>query len=80
MLASTWRNDGASPSVATQAFGLRLDVLNVFNTTSYGGFDDWVGGPGNPQNALGGDNPNLGTPNGMAGPMRTFKIGLRYTF
>jgi len=59
---------------------IRLDVLNVFNTVNYGGFDDWVGGPGNPQNSLGGDNPNLGTPNGMAGPMRTFKIGLRYNF
>jgi hypothetical protein len=59
---------------------IRLDVLNLFNTVNYGGFDDWVGGPGNPQNSLGGDNPNLGTPNGMQGPMRTIKIGLRYVF
>ena len=57
---------------------LRLDVLNLFNTVNYGGYDDWVGGPGNPKNALGGDNSNLGTPNSRGGPMRTYKLGLAY--
>jgi hypothetical protein len=28
-----------------RSFGLRADVLNVFGTTNYGGFDDWGGGP-----------------------------------
>lgn len=59
---------------------LRADVINLFNTVNYGAFDSWGGGPGNPQNYLGGDNPNLGTPTGMAGPMRTIKLGLRYVF
>lgn len=59
---------------------VRLDVLNVLNTVNYDGHDDWGGGPGNAQNYLGGDNPNLGTPTSMAGPMRTFKLGVRYMF
>ena len=59
---------------------VRVDVLNVFNTTNYGGFDDWVGGPGNPQNYLGGDNAHLGVPNDIASPMRTVKLSLRYLF
>ena len=58
----------------------RADVINVFNKVNYGGWDDWGGGPGNPVNYLGGDNANLGVANGMRGPMRTFKLGLRYTF
>lgn len=57
---------------------VRLDVLNLFNTVNYGGYDDWVGGPGNPQNYLGGDNANLGTPNSRGGPMRTYKLGIAY--
>jgi len=56
----------------------RADVLNVFNWVNYGGYDDWGGGPGNPRNYLGGDNPDLGKPNAMAGPMRTFKLTLGY--
>ena len=59
---------------------LRADVLNVFNTVNYGGNEDWGGGPGNPQNFVGGDNPNLGNPTSMAGVMRTFKLGIRYLF
>lgn len=58
----------------------RLDVLNLFNTKNYGGFDDWGGGPGNPQNDIGGDNPNLGKPNAMRGPMRTLRLVLGYKF
>jgi hypothetical protein len=61
-------------------FSLRSDVLNLFNTKNYGGFDDWGGGPGNPQNYLGGDNPNLGKPNAMRGPMRTIRLALGYKF
>ncbi len=64
-------------------FTLRLDVLNVFNTANYGGYDDWGGGPGNPQNKYGGDNANVGKPvpwKGMAGPMRTLKLTAKYSF
>lgn len=57
---------------------VRLDVLNVFNSVNYGGYDDWIGGPGNPPNAYGGDNANFGTPNSRGGPMRTYKLGLSY--
>ena len=63
--------------------GLRADVLNVFNTTNYGGFDDWGGGPvapGNPANAVGGDNLNLGTPNSLRGETRTMRIALNVKF
>jgi hypothetical protein len=59
---------------------VRLDVLNLFNSVNYGGYDDWGGGPGNPQNYLGGDNANLGTPNSRGGPMRTYKLGVSYTW
>jgi hypothetical protein len=59
---------------------LRMDVLNLFNTINYGGYDDWGGGPGNPQNRLGGDNKNLGVPGGVSGPMRTVKFTARYAF
>ncbi|MBI3731538.1 MAG: TonB-dependent receptor [Burkholderiales bacterium] len=58
----------------------RLDVANLLNTVNYGGADDWGGGPGNPQNYLGGDNVNLGKYNGLAGPMRTVKLSVRYLF
>ncbi len=63
-----------------QSVSIRLDVLNLFNKTNYGGWDDWVGGPGNPQNAYGGDNPNLGKPNSLRGDTRTFRLGLAYKF
>ncbi|WP_395700882.1 TonB-dependent receptor domain-containing protein [Aquabacterium sp.] len=59
---------------------IRLDVLNLFNTITYGGYDDWGGGPGNPQNYLGGDNANLGTPNSRGAPMRTYKLGLSFAW
>ena len=63
-----------------QSFTLRLDVLNVFDKTNYGGFDDWGGGPGNPQNAVGGDNANLGKPNSVRGDPRTMRLMLSYKF
>jgi len=59
---------------------VRLDVLNLFNSVNYGGYDDWGGGPGNPKNYLGGDNANLGTPNSRGGPMRTYKLGVAYAW
>ncbi|RFP20510.1 TonB-dependent receptor [Duganella sp. BJB488] len=59
---------------------LRADVLNLFSSVNYGGYDGWGGGPGNPQNRLGGDNKNLGTPNSVGGPMRTVKFSARYAF
>ncbi|MEN9416516.1 MAG: hypothetical protein RI988_136, partial [Pseudomonadota bacterium] len=58
----------------------RLDILNVLNKTNYGKFDTWGGGPGNPQNAWGGDNPNAGKPMGLTGPMRTVKLGVKVDF
>ncbi len=67
-------------SFGSQRFGLRADILNVFNTTNYGGFDDWGGGPGNPQNYLGGDNANLGKPNAIRGDPRTFRLAVNYRF
>jgi outer membrane receptor protein involved in Fe transport len=59
---------------------LRLDVLNVFNTVNWTGFDDWGGGPGNPQNWTGGDNPTTGKRTGVGLPMRTYKLSARYIF
>lgn len=62
---------------------LRMDVLNLFNTYNYGGFDDWVGSPraaGDPTNRLGGNNPNLDTPNAIRGNPRTVRLGLGYSF
>ena len=59
---------------------LRADVLNLFNRTNWGYYDDWGGGPGNPQNYLGGDNPNLGARNDIRGDMRTYKVTVSYTF
>jgi outer membrane receptor protein involved in Fe transport len=58
----------------------RLDVINLFNTVNYGGYDSWGGGPGNPQNSVGGDNAHMGVPGGISGPMRTLKLGMRYVF
>ncbi len=62
------------------AIGVRVDVLNVTNRANYGSYDTWGGGPGNPQNQFGGDNANVGKPNGMRFPMRTIKFGLSYKF
>ncbi len=59
--------------------GLRADVLNLFNKTNYGGFDDWVGGPG-AANYLGGDNPNLLKPNSIRGDTRTLRLALNVKF
>jgi hypothetical protein len=60
---------------------LRMDVLNLFNTINYGGYDGWGGGPSTPpQNMLGGDNKNLGVPGSVSGPMRTVKFTARYAF
>lgn len=66
-----------------RTFGLRADVLNVFGSTNYGGFDDWGGGPvatGAPANAVGGDNLNLGKPNSIRGDVRTLRLALSYKF
>ncbi|MDE2369543.1 MAG: TonB-dependent receptor [Burkholderiales bacterium] len=59
---------------------LRLDVLNLFNTTNWTGYDEWGGGPGNPQNWTGGDNPTLGKATVVGLPMRTYKLSMRYVF
>lgn len=60
---------------------LRMDVLNLFNTTNYGGYESWGGGPSTPpRNYLGGDNPNLGLASNVSGPMRTVKFTARYAF
>jgi hypothetical protein len=76
-----------SISKATNLFGgaltVRADVLNLFNTSNYGGFDDFGGGPPAPDapaNALGGDNLNLGKPNSIRGDTRTFRLMLGYKF
>jgi hypothetical protein len=61
--------------------GLRMDVLNLFNTINYGYYDGWGGGPSTPaQNWVGGDNSHLGVPGGVRGPMRTVKLTARYAF
>ncbi|MEK8049993.1 TonB-dependent receptor [Ideonella sp. DXS22W] len=59
---------------------LRVDILNLFNTANWGYYDDWGGGPGNPQNAYGGDNANVGKRTGLRGDMRTVKLTLGYAF
>ncbi len=61
-------------------FAFRMDVINLFNTVNYGNYDDWGGGPGNPQNWVGGDNAHLGVPGGISGPMRTVKLSTKYVF
>ncbi|QBE62600.1 TonB-dependent receptor [Pseudoduganella lutea] len=61
------------------ALTLRADVLNLFNSINYGGYDGWIGGPGS-ANSYGGDNPNLTLANSMGGPMRTLKLSARYAF
>ncbi len=65
------------------AIALRADVLNIFNTTNYGSFDDWGGGPvavGAPANKYGGDNLNVGKPNDIRGNPRTLRVALSYKF
>lgn len=64
-------------------FSVRADVLNVFNTVNYGGFDDFAGAPpasGNPTNAYGGDNLNVGKPNVTRGDPRTLRVSVGYRF
>jgi hypothetical protein len=52
-----------------------------FGDANYGGYDGWVGGPSTPpENVCGGDNAHFGVPATIVGPMRTYKIGLRYDF
>jgi hypothetical protein len=59
----------------------RLDVLNILGTANYGGYDGFIGGPTtHPVNPYGGDNANFGQPSKIVGPMRTYKLGLRYDF
>ena len=70
-------------AVLGSKFALRADVLNVFNTTNYGGFNDFSGqppAPGNPANALGGDNLDLGKPNSTRGDTRTYRLMVSYKF
>ena len=67
-------------SFAGQSVSVRIDALNLFDKTNYGGFDDWGGGPGNPQNWVGGDNANLGKPNSIRGDTRTLRLALGYKF
>ena len=71
---------GKDVALGIGKLALRLDVINLFNTVNYGGYDDWGGGPGNPQNALGGDNGHLGVPGAISGPMRNLKLTVRYAF
>ena len=52
------------------ALRIRFDVLNVFDWTNYAGYEDWRGGANEPQNPL------WGTPNAIALPTRTFKLGI----
>ena len=62
---------------------LRMDVINLFNTTNYDGLDDWGGGPvgaGQPANKFGGDNLNVGKPNSVRDPARTVKVTVSYAF
>ena len=57
------------------ALKVRLDVLNVGNTTNYTGFESWYGGAGEDPN------PNFGNPNGnIAGPMRAMKLSVAYNW
>jgi hypothetical protein len=68
-------------SVGFGRVSLRMDVLNLFNTINYAGYDAWGGGPSTPpQNWVGGDNSHLGVPGSVSGPMRTVKFTARYAF
>lgn len=62
---------------------LRLDVLNLFNTTNWGYYNDGIGpkaAPGAPANKFGGTNLNYGKPTGLRGDMRTVKMTVGYSF
>ena len=53
---------------------IRADILNLFNYVNHNEFDTWHGGPGDP-------NLNLGKPNdSIAGPTRTFKLSVAYSW
>ena len=54
--------------------------LGTRDETGPRSYDGWGGGPGNPQNWVGGDNKNLGVPGSVSGPMRTVKLTARYAF
>ena len=74
---------GKDFSVYGYTFGIHADVLNLFNTINYGGFDDWGGGPvaaGGAKNQYGGDNLNVGTPNASRGDPRTVRIAANIKF
>ncbi|MBC7483936.1 MAG: TonB-dependent receptor [Rhizobacter sp.] len=71
---------GKEVALGIGKLSFRADIINLFNSVNYGSYDDWGGGPGNPQNYLGGDNGHLGVAGGIAGPMRTVKLSTRYVF
>jgi hypothetical protein len=72
---------GKEFSLGSQKFAITATVLNVFDKTNYGGFDDWGGGPTTgPKNSVGGDNLNLGKPNSIRGDTRTYLLRLGYKF
>lgn len=75
-LAKAWQ-------LGAHRIGLRMDILNLFNSTNYDGLDDWGGGPvapGQKANKYGGDNLNVGTPNSVKDPARTVKLTATYSF
>jgi outer membrane receptor protein involved in Fe transport len=61
--------------VTDSTLTLRLDVLNLFNTFNYDGYESWFGGAGEnlPEN-FGKHNDSL------AGPTRTVKLGLGWNW
>ena len=62
---------------------LRADILNLFNTTNWGYYNEWGGGPvsaGAQANAVGGDNLDLGKKTGLRGDMRALKLTMSYSF
>ena len=71
---------GKEVALGIGKLSFRADIINLFNSVNYGSYDDWGGGPNNPQNYLGGDNGHLGVAGGISGPMRTVKLSMRYQF
>lgn len=73
---------GKEVAMGIGSMTFRADIINLFNTTNYGSYDDWGGGPGTPPNVnyLGGDNLHVGVPGAISGPMRQVKLSLRYKF
>ncbi len=70
-------------NIVGNQFRLRADVLNVFNVTNFGSFDDSTGGAaaaGAPANEFGGSNLNLNKPNSIRGDPRTFRLLVGYRF